>query len=104
MFSDWLIDVIQVAENCPTGIYGGFLTFPNGLHEIMLDDVPGSRGTGVRSHQYMSSLQEFFKNNNTIFAPASDSEFSGATPGARVVPSQYVYNFNSYIRCKHATS
>ena len=35
MYYDWLVGVIYVAANCPTGIRGGFCAFPNGLHKYI---------------------------------------------------------------------
>ena len=35
MYSDMLVGVIYVAENRPTGIYGGFCVLLNGLHNMI---------------------------------------------------------------------
>ena len=111
MYSDWLISVACVAANRPTGVCGGFRAFPNGMHknilgwfsritgkrnESPLDLSTSGRTSGVQTFSaqklYYSGIScknkkdqqhhLFFFSRTCLM-----TRLSGATPGARVVPS-----------------
>ena len=104
MHSDWLIGVIYAAANCPAGICGGFLCFPEwGLHKNIFGwfyRVPGDRDENPLGLSLVLSATHSKNNNTHLFfcSRASWQRPSGATFGGQVSPSNTIFEYISFVR------